>query len=433
MPGKRLTTKEAITLLQERAYAASGMTLYDVQAFYRAERERIKRFAEDHPDYLISREEMLQRNPSLAYIELDLPKRFDKPIPGLPYQHPYLYPWMEDVQRYHAEKLAGTQMPLPKLIVATAPTGRFNAIAIPDKEESGIVIEDGLLNVAINYSNTLSYFFYEKLRSGRFRELDMTEVETLASERKDLLVFLAETIWQYVINGYSYLPEPIGLKHIDDFSIRHVLSNDFLLFVLKHEGFHIEWWRKGQVLGKHILKNQHRQLWNFYHSHIAELFPEKLSAAGFKKVYYNHQEELLADLSAFRAVVKMGKVENTLSASVKGGLLFFLIAELIQHLLFHITDTDFAHKLHHLDGFTLSLTAILAGESHPYAFARKHHILHAIEKHYPEDLDTVREASAKMEFVANRIRELLDQKVVGSTVPLFPHPKWEFGKSILFR
>lgn len=426
-----ITIREAITLIQEEAFAASGMTWYDVQAFYRSEKKRIGRFAANNPNYLRSREEIMKRDPSLGYIELDLPKRFDRPAPGLPYQHPYLYPWFEDILRYYNEKLEQSQSPLPRLIIATAPTGRFNAIALPGKEESGILIEDGLMNVANNYANELAFLFYEQVSEGRYQEREIEALKSYTATQEEVLIYLADVIWQYIIDGYSFLPGPIGATSQEDFSIRHILSQEFILFVLKHESFHIEWWRSNQLPARKLLNDRCKPLWDFYSIHLAEAFPEKLSREEFERIYYAQQEELLADFFAFSAVMKLGKKENTYTAAVKGGLLFFLIAELIQHLLFRLEDPDFIEKLHTLDGTILSLTAILARESHPYAFLRKCNILHMVKQVYPQEFDSIAREAAKMDLISEKIRELLDQKVTTATVKPFPHPKWAFGKSAM--
>lgn len=425
-----LTIKEAITVIQEEAFAASGMTLYDVQAFYRAERERISQFVQDTPDYLLSREEVLDKDPSLTYIELDLPKRFDTPVPGLPYQHPYLYPWFENILRYYNEK-TGNASPLPSLIIATAPTGRFNAIALPGSDESGILIEDGLMNVANNYANKIAYLFYEKIGDRRFQERTPEALHDLMATDDATLPYLTNVIWQYVIEGYSFLPGPIGKTSAEDFSIRHILSTDFIVFVLKHESFHINWWRNRQTPGRDLLKGRHQHLWDLYSTHFAQALPDQLSATEFEQIYYAHQEELLADFFAFSAVMQLGKKENTYTASVKGAWLFFLIAELIQHLLFRLEDPDFPEKLATYDGGILSMTAILSRESHPYAFLRKKNILTMVKQVCPLEYEAIAAESATMDLLAQQIKTLLDDKVATATDRPFPHPKWAYGKSAM--
>lgn len=425
-----LTLKEAITLIQEEAFAASGMTLYDVQAFYRAEKQRISRFVQDTPGYLLSQEEILNKDPSLTYIELDLPKRFDTVVPGLPYQHPYLYPWFEDILRYYNEK-TGNASPFPSLIIATAPTGRFNAIALPGSEESGILIEDGLMHVANNFANEISSLLYEKIDGRRFQKRTPEVLRDLIAADDSTLPYLAQVIWQYVIEGYSFLPGPIGKTSAEDFSIRHILSTDFIVFVLKHESFHINWWRNQQTAGKDLLKGRHQYLWDLYCTHFVQALPDPLSATEFEQIYYAHQEELLADFFAFSAVMQLGKKENTYTASVKGAWLFFLIAELIQHLLFRLEDPTFPENLATYDGGILSLTAILSRESHPYAFLRKKNILTMVKQVYPQEYEAIAAESATMDLLTQQIKSILDDKVATATDRPFPHPKWAYGKSAM--
>jgi hypothetical protein len=424
-----ITIREAITLIQEEAYAASGMNLYDVQAFFRSEKKRVSSFLSDKPDYLLTREEILKRGPSLTYIELDLPKRFDTIIPELPYQHPYYYPWLEDILRYHNEKLDRLTNPLPRLIVATAPTGRFNAIALPGKEESGILMEDGLMHVASHFSNQLAYFFYKKLNGNQYQENNIDYLKNEQQNNKPIFEYLAKVIWQYVIDGYSYLPPPIGSSSGDDFSIRHTLSTTFFFFVLEHESFHIQWWHKGQKRHSDTLKTKLNDLWNFYDKHLKEVVPSKLLFHEFEYIYHLQQEELLADYFAFSTVLKLGSKENTISASIKGGLLFFLIAQLIQHLLYSIEDKGFPERLYSYDTTILSLTAILTGESHPYAFQRKSSIQSLAQQIHPQYCTIIKEECDKMDFVFGEVQAILDQKLADCTIPPIPHPKWAYGKS----
>ncbi|ACU63476.1 hypothetical protein [Chitinophaga pinensis] len=421
-----ITTREAITLLQEEAFAASGMTYYDVQSFYKREQERIRQFNVDNPGYLRSEEELLARDPSLHYLETDLSKRFVDDVPGLPYQHPYLYTWLQDTVRYCNEKTGRTQKGLSNIILATAPTGLFNAIALPGETESGIILEDGLLNVASHYANELAFLFYEKLEDGRYCELEGDELKQHIEANKETLDYLAEVIWQYIIEGYSTLPGPVGATSEEDFSIRHVLRQDFILFVLEHECFHIDWWHSNGVHGKHPFDKRYEQMWQFYERHLASVLPDndKLTYDQFERIYYAQQEELLADFAAFQVVMMMGEKQRTFTASVKGALLFFVMAELIQHLLFLLNDPDFVDKLATYDGSVLALTAIAAKESHPYAFLRKASLLNLIRQSHPLYLQSVENESAKMDFIIESVKKLLDEKVATATTPPIPHAKW---------
>ena len=421
--------KEAITLIQEQAFAASGMTIYDVEAFYRSERQRIADFHKSRPDYLRSREELLEKDPSLDYMELDLARRFDTPVPGLPYQHPYLYAWLQDMLQYGGEKLGWSREVLSSFIIATAPTGRFNAIAIPGQEGGGMLIEDGLFNVSNRFSNELAYLLYDKLEDGRFIELHADELGIRLDDSQDILEYLADVIWEYIVGGYSTLPGPIGDTSEEDFSIRHILSQELFYFVIEHERFHLQWWRHGQLPGKQHMQQRCDQVWDFYVRHLMSVLPEALSPEAFRRIYFAQQEELLADFFAFSTIMKLGKNERTFSAAVKGGLLFFLMAGLIEHLLFQLEDPGFTGRLYTLDGMTLSLTAIVTRRSHPYAWLRQQHLMRLIGETYPQDLQAIQTEGAKLDVIGERIRSILDQRLASSPTKPAAHPKWKFGQS----
>ncbi|WP_118973867.1 hypothetical protein [Taibaiella koreensis] len=421
--------REAISMIQENAYAAMDMTLYDVTQYYAGERRRIADMMAAAPDYLLSRSDILAADPSLDYIALDLPGRFDQTIEGLPYQNPYLYSWLLDCLRYCDEKLWGQGAQRLPFIVATAPTGRFDAIALRGSPDNGILIEDGLLNVATQFSNTLALILYDKGVGSTYIERSDEAMLSAMDEDDRLVGHLARTIWEYVVDGYSFLPGVMSKSAYDDedHAIRHVLSLGFLFFVFEHERYHLDWWQQGN--DGSVFEASGRDMWERCKDHIADVLPT-MTAEAFCRLHATHGEELLADFHAFNAVTVLGQKEGTYAASITGALMFFMIADMVQYVCFRLQEPEFIGRLYTLDGQLLSLVAILTAESHPYAFLRKCSIASEIGRLLPAHLDTLLSVDRKLDLVAQSVKVALDNMVAAAPAPPVPHAKWAFGKSL---
>lgn len=428
----RIPVDAVITAIQRDAFAALGMDEVAVLAFFEQEKQRVTAYLSDKPDFLRPDADILAEDPSLTYIETDLPERFNHPV-LTPLQHPYLYSWLRDCWRYHCEKIYGKPHILDKdLILATAPTGRFNAMALAGSDRHGILLEDGLLNVVTGLSNLLSVCLYERIDERRYLERNMDEIQMYARNNPQTVDDMARIIRRYVIDGYSVQPEAVGGSYRDDFSIRHVVSGACWSFIFEHEVFHLKT-SDGVApqANKEQLESRYRQIWETFDAHLNPLLPVRLDEATFRQRYLAHQEELFADYFATLAVASLGRNEQTLAPSLLGVLLFFLAAESTEYLIAELTDPGSARTLRHCDGLTLSLTAIVTDESHPYAFARREGLVSGISTNAPETGAELRVQNEKISFIAGLIRDALDAGLSDeSEARPEPHAKWRFGKKM---
>lgn len=420
-----------ITLIQKEAFSAIGMDADEVKSFFAKEEHRVSSFFRKNPNYLQDRDSILEEDASLTYIELDLSKRFKVQVPT-PFQHPYLYSWLQDNWRYHFEKTYGQSKVLEKdIVLATAPTGRFNAIALSGETEHGIIIEDGLVNVLVSITNELAFLLFEKIDTRKFQERTLAEIKTYAQENPQYLERITSIILDYVVDGYSRIPAPTAMTPDEDFSIRHVLSSACWAFVFEHELFHLKVNDgKEQGLNRELLENRYQQIWKVFEAQINPVLPEPLDEMSFKKRYLAHQEELFADYFAFCAVVQSGMKENTLSSSIIGAFTFFLVAELNELLVAELKESGSFEPLYKADGINLALTAIVMKESHPYAFARRLALLSGVNIHFPSQFAMVQEQSEKIDLIVELLKSTIKAVFLNLDQKPVPHSKWEFGRSI---
>jgi hypothetical protein len=422
---------EAISAIQERACDAIGWTIYDVRDHHLAEQERVRNYLADKPDFLRPRHEVLEADSTLAYIEYDLPSRFDTIVPKLPYQHPYHYTFLCDYVRYFNSKLGRPGD--ASLIIATAPTGRFNAIAVQGKDENGIIIEDGLLNVANSFAANVSLLLYNRLNTSQYQPLLVHEIRDAITKRPDIIQSLTGIIWDYVVDGYSVLTNTASPSYKDDFSVRHILFQGFLFFVIEHERFHIALWKKDPASNNSILsKAVNQDLWDFYTAHLAQHLPaEGLTKEEFNTICLVQTEEMFADIFGLAEVMNLGTLENDYEPSLDGALLFFLIAELIQFLLYRLDDSIFADHLYTQSATVLSLTSIVQRQTHPYTTVRKSSLLSYAKSTFPAYHDSIETCMQKVDCISEKIREQIDLRLSQMEASPAPHPKWIAGKALM--
>lgn len=430
----KISAKEAIAIIQKDAFEAIGMNFKDIQTFFKSEKQRVANYIQDKPNYLRSREEILLEDNSLTYVELDLVKRFDIPVPTV-YQHPYLFSWLKDSWRYHAESLYGRKEIREKhTILATAPTGKFNAMALSGEIEDGILLEDGLINVMTGVSNLVSFLLFERLSNRQYSERNLEELKHYSVNNYSVLEKIAVIIYDYLIEGYSSQPPPLSDDYREDFSIRHVLSNSCLSFIFEHELFHLrEAEQENLPINREILEKRYQEIWKFFTKKLSNHLPVTISEQQFRLLYFQHQEELFADYFAFEAILKLGIKDKTLVASIQGAFLFFIIAELIEFLLKMLTDKGAMPNLYQSDGLTVALTAIIMEESHPYAFARREGLISGLSSNKPQYANLVKSQAEKISFIIKEVRKLLKQKVNAVQVLPKPHPKWQFGNRMNYK
>ena len=424
--------RKIISQIQKDAYAGIGLNEQQLRDYFHREKLRLQQFLEDKPDYLRTREEILEEDPSLDYIELDLVSRFDTEVPT-PYQHPYFYSWLVDSWIYHCEKAYGRREIFQKeVLLVSAPTGRFNAMALVGKNEDGILIEDGLWNLLIGAANQLAFLLFERAGENQYRERNLVDLQGFVEANPQFLQNLADIIHSYVVEGYSLQPPPIGDSYRDDFAIRHVLTSACWSFIFEHELFHLRVASGEQFpLDRGFLEQRFVQIWTYFKDHLSPHLPVEVPKEVFKKRYLAHQEEIFADFFGLAAVIKLGRKDGTLAASLLGVQLFFFTAELTEFLLFRLTEKGSIEELYAAGDLTNALTAIVMGESHPYAFSRRAGLADGIKTNFPDIYELLLQESEKMTFLLDCSKEILNKRIDSASALPVPHSKWSFGKALI--
>jgi hypothetical protein len=388
----------AIAALQRRAYLRAGFDIEALSEYFADLKKRMVLFQNANPSYLPERDDVLRKDPDLSFLEFDFGRRFDTPNP-IPFQNPWSFAILKDYWEYHRRKLYAEGH--WQVHLATAPTGNYNATAIAGSSEYGILIEDGLLHLALRACRAVAPLLYGRAGAGfrpRNPPLAQTEADHVAVDE------LADAVFQY-LNGASVVPPPPVLDPEDDFSIRHVLFSGFLAFVLEHELYHLRKQRTGDNQEEFDLA--FAPVWKFFDEKLRNHLPQIPTEPELRALFQSHREELWADTVAVSRVMLLGKLEGTLGPSLGGALLFHYLAEAIRKAELLRDDPDALAAESSATEEALVAQALYLHESHPYPQSRRlgvYSFLTRTAPHYKEFLD----------FEFSRIGpifELLDERV----------------------
>ena len=152
-----------------------------------------------------------------------------------------------DVWGYHHARLYADASIADQLILATAPTGRFNALAIEGNGQMGILLEDGLLYFAREITKLLGDILYTR-DNGDLRIVDVgPSLDDRIIEKSGSIDRLLDATLSYLVDGYIRLPEPdsTDLDEEEESAVHAVIFQAFIVFVIEHELHHLLAKRQG--------------------------------------------------------------------------------------------------------------------------------------------------------------------------------------------
>jgi hypothetical protein len=393
---------EAVATLQRRAYADVGLNPGALSEHFAELRARMVRFQDDNPNYLGSRDEIVEKDPDLAFVEFDFGRRFDVLTPT-PFQNPWSFAVLSDYWEYHRRKLY-SQEHWP-LILATAPTRNYNARAIAGSNEYAVLIEDGLLHLARRICQRLAPLLYDQVETGF---LPRTAVVEGPPQDERAIDEIAESIISYV-RDESIVPPPPVIDAVADFGIRHVIFGGFLAFVLEHELYHLRKRRVGD--DEDEFKRVFAPVWQFFDTKLRGYLPNIPTEEELSLLFRAHREELWADAIAVSRVMLLGKIEGPVGPSLSGALLFHYLAEAIRNAELLSDDPDALTAEASASEEVLAAQALYLKESHPYPQSRRASVYAILTKtapHYKPYLDSeTNRLEPIFEQVGKRVRDLL--------------------------
>lgn len=428
--GDWASVEERIAQIQLNAFENMGLYPPDIIHAFAKRRKEIERFAEARHGYLGSR---IPQTPEWDhYIERNLRKRLNLPTPT-PYQDPYLYSWLSDVWGYHRARLYAEEAFSSNLVLATAPTGRFNAVAIPGVDKNGILIEDGLLHFAREFTKLSSEVLY--FRPGdKFEVVEPgTTLEHRIAERQSQIDSIINLTLGYLVDGYIIPPESnyLDQNEVRNDEIYEVIFNGFVVFVLEHELHHLI----AAPQGLHVLPSieiSFDAMWKIFEQDVIPHLSTEVDQEVIRSLHAQHQEEILADYRAMNRLLALGRIDHLVWPLLDGGMLFFHMAELIRWMTLKIEDPERLILEQKIDGRWQSISAILYQESHPYPLVRRSGVIARTKAHNAPYGELLIEREKRLIQLFNAIRLRFNQRYQDLPLPQKINRKWRVTEKSLF-
>lgn len=424
------SVEERIAQIQLNAFANLGLSPPDILQDFAIKRQEIERFAEARPGYFGSR---VPQTPEWDhYIERNLRKRLNVPTPT-PYQDPYLYSWLSDVWGYHRARLYAEDAFSSDLVLATAPTGRFNALAISGPDKNGILLEDGLLNFSREFTKVSSEILYFK--TGRdYQVVDPgPDLENRIIEHQVRVDQLIDMTLAYLVDGYVSPPTPTALDQdeIPEGEIYNAIFHGFVVFVLEHELHHLI----AAPQGLHVLPGidiSFDAMWEIFETDVIPHLGTEVDQDIIRSLHAQHQEEILADYRAMNRLLALGRIDHMVWPLLDGGMLFFHMAELIRWMTLKIEDPDRLMLEQKVDGRWQSISAILYQESHPYPLLRRSGVIARTRAHNAPYAELLVEREKRLIQLFNAIRKSFNDRFLNQPMPECVNRKWHLKEKSLF-
>lgn len=401
--------RERISRMQLAAYSNMGVTVDEISARFEASYQASAVITQEFPDYLSSSV---------------------KQPHGLPYQDPLLHSWITAVWNYHYPRVYPRNDPIgSSLILASAPTGQINALALSDSNEQAIMIEDGLLHFTRQFADLISPLLYTYTSDQlHYVTLD-AELDVMIDGQPKLIDNLLDLALDYLSLGYVQssgyqLNAPI---HPASGPIFH----GFISFVIEHELHHL----LARPSGKHILSNideSFENLWKLFESEVIPNVSSPVSRTEVRQIFEDHEEELLADWRAISLVFKQARADQSVFPTMDGVIMFFHVAELIRWLRLSVEDIERRDLESKLDGEWLSISAILYGDTHPVPYARRAGTLWLIRHHNIALADIYIERDERFAKLFLAIKNAYQERIrQGWQLALSVSPKWHIDEKEL--
>jgi len=423
MKSNEVSLREKIAYVQHRAYTQQGIHPSVVKAHFQQEAERLKRFQIDRPRYLPDAQALSELDPSVSWISVDLEERARR-AQLTPYQDPMLHSWLSDVWRLHCQSLYGDAEPWDmRTEVATAPTGEFNAMAICANDGNAIMLDDGLPNFAMSISRLLSPILYDRDPKGHTRR-EPTTFGIFDAFEIGLVDNAAQLIVDYVVDGKAPQNEPSTEDYDPDGSLHYLVFNGFVSFVMEHELHHL-----GRANGHIDIDETARvrgfnEAWKMMDAHFSEHFPIHENKELLRQRYIAHHEEIEADIRGITTTILKGERQSVMSPTIDGALLFFHLAHLVRITVLSMLDPEEFEAEKLLDGRFLSIFGFMSGQSHPYPIVRKAGVFMALKASTPRYFELVVHCEKRLQIIATKIWESVQQKLVELPEDTLPNTKW---------
>ncbi|CUH81396.1 hypothetical protein [Tropicibacter naphthalenivorans] len=428
--GDWASVEERIAQIQLNAFENMGLSPPDILHEFARRRQEIVRFSAARPGYLGSR---IPQTPDWDhYIERNLRKRYNVPTPT-PFQDPYLYSYLSDVWGYYRARIYAEDAFASDLVLATAPTGRFNALAIPGTDKNGILIEDGLLHFAREFVKLTSEILY--VRAGK--NFEVVDPGPALQRRIGAHVLQIDSLIDltlgYLVDGYITPPKPSDFD-LDDQpggDIHNVIFHGFVVFVLEHELHHLI----AEPQGLHVLPSLETSfdaMWQTFEQDVIPHLSTKVDKEVIRSLHAQHQEEILADYRAMNRLLALGRIDHLVWPLLDGGMLFFHMAELIRWVTLKIEDPERLILEQKIDGRWLTISAILHQESHPYPLLRRSGVIARTKAHNVPYAELLIEREKRLIQLFNAIRLRFNQRHQDLPLPQHINRKWRIAEKALF-
>lgn len=413
----RSGVREQIHILQEQAFRSAGISPNDVPDLFASRKARIEWFEAQHGNYVLGGLDPKKVDTAQEYLKSSLSQRYERDTPT-PLQDPFVYSWLQDTWRHYSTNYYQDDALDRQLVLATAPTGDFNAKAISGEKEIGIVLDDGLPNLGRYASKQLGQILYKRQTETSFGLRDFSEMTDHLQRDPEPLLDLAQAILDYITDGAP--PRTSAIVDNDRSSISNSIFFSFICFVIEHELHHISV-RRSQIDGARID--------DAFEAAMPKLVTlldhkSKQDAARMEQTFRNHNEEIEADVRGLNLVLVRARSEGTTWPSLDGSLMFFYLADSIRHTLLLFTDRQQLVREQGLDGDMLTLEAIARLESHPYPLVRRAGAIETIRRASAPYGALLLEADKRLDFIFKSIKDLILRSVPETAGIDDVHARW---------
>lgn len=417
-----ITVLEAIAAIQRAAYEAAGVSCAELVDHLRRRRQRARAFDLARPRYLPAVEELSAEDRSLDYLTRSFEERATTLTPT-PFEDPQIYSWLRDTWRYHANLLyAGADVLRGKpLIFASAPTGRFNAIAVPASDGFGIVVESGLWQIARRLCIELDPLLYATRKNLGYRR-EPSDVRDQCARHPDIIGRICELCVGYIVDGVCPPLKPCREDFGAPAGMHDTMFFGFIMFVIEHEMHHLV--ATLQASADETAGARFDSVWRYVEKIILPGFETPPTREWLGRVFARHYEELSADVRGLNRLLMLGLKQRTVSPTLTGSLLFFHFANACRTVMLMIEDPTLLTTQADMTQDGLFLAGLLCGDSHPYPAVRRLSAIAASKKVAAANAEFLQIEDDRLavvfEFVLIRLAEGGRDRWEG----VYLHPKW---------
>ncbi|PIB95211.1 MULTISPECIES: hypothetical protein [unclassified Caulobacter] len=368
-----LDLREIVARLQARAWARIGVDEGALAERFEQRRQAYRRLADAAPGYL-DFDWGLDPSVTLDHGLVGSLEEMFSITPATPLQDPALQAWLQLVWRYTAVHLPFQSDYVRDVILATAPTGDFNAMAVPLGDRGAIVVEEGLVRLARRLCALVTpLLFFE--RDGAILVRTKQQVEAFVAADEGPCFDIAQLFIDYITQGEVDFPSPrlAGSSLVERYA--DTLFQSFIAFVLWHEALHLEVGCGNPTAVNHesVERDAERMAAALAEACLRAgltLDPERL-----RQTYRHQREESDADAYAMIRVAVYGSRTNSLPGNVTGAGAFLLALDTVHRMLTQIVSPELFAREQASDLAQLKAAAFLGGRDHPHPRVRRAEVI----------------------------------------------------------